>query len=88
MPLPDRSAVAITTQHYYTAHKNDINHKGIIPNVVVKFNDDQTRKEYAFFRAHPEAYYDLKFDPQLRRGLDELTQRLQVASAGPRPWPN
>ncbi len=86
MPLPDRSAVAITTQHYYTAHKNDINHKGILPDEDVKFTDDETRKEYAFFREHPDAYYDVKFDPQLRRGLDDLTQRLQVASAGPRPW--
>lgn len=87
MPLPDRSAVAITTQHYYTAHKNDINHKGIIPNEIVKFTDDETRKEYAFFRDHPDANYDVKNDPQLQRGLSDLSQRLQVASAGPRPWP-
>jgi carboxyl-terminal processing protease len=86
MPLPDRSAVAITTQHYYTAHKNDINHKGIMPDIVVKFTDDETRKEYAFFRDHPDANYDVKNDPQLQRGLSTLTQRLQVASAGPRPW--
>ncbi len=86
MPLPDRSAVAITTQHYYTAHRNDINHKGIIPNEVVKFTDDQTRKEFAFFRAHPDADYDVQNDPQLQRGLSDLSQRLQVASAGPRPW--
>ena len=31
LPLPDGSAARITTQHYYTARKNDINHKGIEP---------------------------------------------------------
>jgi carboxyl-terminal processing protease len=87
MPLPDRSAVAITTQHYYTADKHDINHKGIEPNIVVKFTDSDTRKHYAFLRDHPDAIYDVKYDPQLQRGLSNLDQRLQIASAGPKPWP-
>ncbi len=84
MPLPDHSAVAITTQHYYTAAKHDINHKGIAPDVTIKFSDEQERAHYAFQRAHPEAFYDLHSDPQLQRGLAELTERLRVASA--RPW--
>lgn len=85
LPLPDGSAARITTQHYYTAHKNDINHKGIEPDILVKFSDDEQRKHAAFQREHPEANYDLKYDPQLRRGLTELSQRM--ASAGPpRPW--
>lgn len=87
MPLPDNSAVAITTQHYYTAHKNDINHKGIVPNIVVKWSDDATRKHYAFLRDHPDALYDIKYDPQLKKGLSVLDQRLQVPGAGPRAWP-
>ena len=88
MPLADKSAVAITTQHYFTAHKNDINHKGVLPDIVVKFTDDQTRKHYAFQRDHPDAFYDLKNDPQLQRGVQELEQGKQFASAVPRSWPN
>lgn len=86
LPLPDGSAARITTQHYYTARKNDINHKGIEPDIHVKFTDEQQRLHAAFQREHPEANYDVKNDPQLKRGLSELTQKLQVASAGPRPW--
>lgn len=84
MGLPDGSAVAITTQHYYTAHKNDINHKGIEPNVPVTIPDDNLRKEAAFYRDHPEALYDLKYDTQLQTALSEVKQQMQVASA--RPW--
>lgn len=85
-PLDDGSAAKITTQHYYTAHKNDINHKGIQPDITVKFTDAQQRLHAAFLQDHPEANYDLKNDPQLQRGLSELTKKLVVASAGPRPW--
>ncbi len=84
MGLPDGSAVAITTQHYYTAHKNDINHKGIEPNVPVTIPDNNQRKEAAFYRDHPEALYDLKYDTQLQTALSEVKQQMQVASA--RPW--
>lgn len=84
MGLPDGSAVAITTQHYYTAHKNDINHKGIEPNVPVTIPDTNLRKEAAFYRDHPEALYDLKYDTQLQTALSEVKQQMQVASA--RPW--
>ena len=84
MGLPDGSAVAITTQHYYTAHKNDINHKGIEPNVPVTIPDSNLRKEATFYRDHPEALYDLKYDTQLQTALSEVKQQMQVASA--RPW--
>ena len=84
MGLPDGSAVAITTQHYYTAHKNDINHKGILPNVPVTIPDDNLRKDAAFRREHPEALYDLSYDTQLQTALTQVKQRMQVASA--RPW--
>ncbi|BDI31969.1 peptidase S41 [Capsulimonas corticalis] len=84
MGLRDGSAVAITTQHYYTAMKHDINHKGIEPNITVSYTDDDQRKMYAYLREHPEAFYDLKNDTQLQRALTELVQRTRVASA--RPW--
>ncbi|MEO7715251.1 MAG: S41 family peptidase [Capsulimonas sp.] len=84
MPLHDRSGILITTQHYYTAMKNDINHKGIEPNITVKYTDDDQRKMYAYLREHPEATYDLQNDTQLQRALTEAIQRTRVASA--RPW--
>jgi carboxyl-terminal processing protease len=84
MGLPDGSAVAITTQHYFTAHKNDINHKGIIPNIPVTIPDAALRKDAAFRRTHPEAFYDLQYDTQLQRAMTQVRQEMQVASA--RPW--
>lgn len=82
--LPDGSAVAITIQHYYTAHQNDINHKGIMPDVVVKFTDEALRKADAYRRDNPGAFYDLKNDPQLQKAVSVLTDQMRVASA--RPW--
>ncbi len=84
MGLPDGSAVAITTQHYYTAHKNDINHKGIVPNFPVTIPDDDLRQDAVFRRDHPDALYDLQYDTQLQTALAQVKQQMQVASA--RPW--
>ncbi len=78
MGLPDGSAVAITTQHYYTAHKNDINHKGIVPNVPVTIPDDNLRKDAAFRRDHPEALYDL----QVRHAAPDGADPGETADAG------
>ncbi len=82
--LPDGSAVLITTQHYYTAHKNDIHHKGIVPDVYVKIPDANLRRDAAFRRAHPEAVVDVVNDTQLQAAMAQVRQKMQVASA--RPW--
>ncbi|MBV9851351.1 MAG: S41 family peptidase [Armatimonadetes bacterium] len=84
MSLPDGSAVAITTQHYFTASKNDINHKGIEPNIVVHYSDADQRKMFAFQRDHPDAFYDIKYDTQLQRAMSAVRDQMRVASA--RPW--
>lgn len=81
MALPDGSAVAITTQHYYTAKMHDINHKGIEPNITVDYTPDDERKMYAYLQDHPDAFYDLPYDRQLQRALDVLKQHNRVASA-------
>ncbi len=81
LSLPDGSAVKITTQHYYTAHKNDINHKGIEPDIKVTIPDDNQRKEAAFYRVHSEALYDLQYDTQLQTALAQMKQQMQVARA-------
>ena len=84
MGLADGSAVAITTQHYYTARKNDIHHKGIEPDIKVTIPDANQRKEAAFYRDHPDAHYDLQYDTQLQTALAQEKQQMQVAKA--RPW--
>jgi len=84
LSLPDGSAVKITTQHYYTSHKNDINHKGIEPDIKVTIPDDNQRKETAFYRAHSEALFDLQHDTQLQTALSQMKQQMQVARA--KPW--
>lgn len=81
LSLSDGSAVKITTQHYYTAHKNDINHKGIEPDIKVTISDANQRKEAAFYRAHSEALYDTQYDTQLQTALLQMKQQLQVAKA-------
>jgi len=81
LSLSDGSAVKITTQHYYTAHKNDINHKGIEPDIKVAISDANQRKEAAFYRAHSEALYDTQYDTQLQTALLQMKQQLQVAKA-------
>ena len=82
--LPDGSAVLITTQHYYTAHKNDIHHKGIEPNVIVSIPDASLRKDAAFRKLHPDAICDVANDTQLQAALAQVRQKMQVASA--HPW--
>ncbi len=79
-PLRDGSAVAITTQHYYTARKHDINHKGIEPDISVAYTSSDKTKLYNFLKAHPESMYDLRDDTQLQRALAEVETRVRVAS--------
>ena len=84
LSLPDGSAVKITTQHYYTAHKNDINHKGIEPDIKVTIPDANQRKEAAYYRTHPDALYDVQYDTQLQTALSQMKEQMQVARA--KPW--
>lgn len=81
MPLRDGSAVAITTQHYYTAKLHDINHKGVLPDIEVKDSDDDQKKLIAYMHDHPEAFYDIDHDKQLQRALTEVKQRIVLAKA-------
>ncbi|HUA09108.1 MAG TPA: S41 family peptidase [Candidatus Acidoferrales bacterium] len=56
-PLPDGSAVKITTARYLTPHNRDINHLGIKPDIVVA--EPRTSR-----------FGDPKNDPQLRRAIE------------------
>jgi len=89
MPLADDSAVKITTQHYFTRDKHDINIKrdlegralstvgGIKPNIEVPFNDHEVALQRDALRSDPRnmAIQD-KYDPQLQRALKEITAKL------------
>ena len=67
-PLPDGSAVKITTARYLTPHNRDINHLGIEPDIVV---------------AEPakSRFGDPKTDPQLRRAMEFVDGRIAHLSA-------
>jgi carboxyl-terminal processing protease len=58
-PLPDGSAVKITSARYLTPHNRDINHLGIQPDITVA--EPRTSR-----------FGDPKNDPQLRRAMDYI----------------
>jgi carboxyl-terminal processing protease len=62
-PLPDGSAVKITTARYLTPHNRDINHLGIKPDIAVK--EPRTSR-----------FGDPQNDPQLRRAIQYVDQRI------------
>lgn len=68
VPLPDGSAIKVTTARYLTPRNRDINHLGITPDIVLSENK------------HPQ-YGDPTKDDQLRRALDFLDARLAQLNA-------
>ncbi len=62
-PLPDGSAVKITTARYLTPHNRDINHLGIQPDIAV--TEPRTSR-----------FGDPKNDPQLRKAMEYLSQQI------------
>ena len=65
-PLPDGAAIKITTAHYLTPRRRDINLKGIDPDVRVDENRDPR-------------YGDLAKDAQLRAAIVYLQKKLADA---------
>ncbi|HYL26916.1 MAG TPA: S41 family peptidase [Candidatus Nitrosotalea sp.] len=63
IPLPDRSAIKVTTARYLTPRNRDINHLGITPDVVVIENK------------HPQFGQPAK-DDQLTRAIQYLDDKL------------
>jgi carboxyl-terminal processing protease len=63
IPLPDRSAIKVTTARYLTPRNRDINHLGITPDVVVGENK------------HPQFGQPAK-DEQLARAIQYLDDKL------------
>jgi carboxyl-terminal processing protease len=62
-PLPDGSAIKITTAHYLTPNHKDINLKGIEPNVVVAENKDAR-------------FGELRYDAQLQAAVALLEKKI------------
>jgi carboxyl-terminal processing protease len=63
IPLPDKSAIKVTTARYLTPRNRDINHLGITPDVVVIENK------------HPQFGQPLK-DDQLQHAIEYLNDKL------------
>ena len=89
IPLENDAAVKITTQHYFTRDKHDINvHRdpdgrpastngGVVPDVVVEFTERDIAAQREALRTNPQDKTAAdRLDPQLRRGLDILTAKL------------
>ena len=67
-PLPDGSAVKITTARYLTPRNRDINHLGITPDVVISENK------------HPQYGIPTK-DEQLQHAIEYLTEKIGKLNA-------
>jgi carboxyl-terminal processing protease len=68
VPLPDGSAIKVTTARYLTPRNRDINHLGITPDIVIGENK---RPQFG----------DPAKDDQLRRALDYLDAKLAQLNA-------
>jgi carboxyl-terminal processing protease len=62
-PMPDGSAIKITTARYLTPHNRDINHLGIEPDIVVS-------------EPHNARFGEPSDDPQLRRAMQFVDARI------------
>lgn len=89
IPLADESAVKITTQHYYTRDKHDINIKrddegnpisgtgGVHPDIWVDFTEKDYEAQREVLRQDPQNRAAVnKLDPQLRRAVTVLKDKL------------
>jgi len=73
-PLPDGSAVKITTARYLTPHNRDINSVGIQPDITAEENKTPR-------------YGDLTKDTQLQTAVAFLQNKIARQSGGPTPAP-
>ena len=89
IPLADDSAVKITTQHYFTRDKHDINKKrdangkqisgGILPDIIVSSDEKDEAAENAALRRAPQNLLAAdKYDAQLQKALSVIAGELSV----------
>ncbi len=66
-PLPDGAAIKITTAHYLTPNRHDINLRGIAPDVIVNEN-------------HDARFGEIDRDAQLRAAISVLQKEIAAKS--------
>ncbi len=66
IPLPDGSAIKVTTARYYTPSGECINEKGIEPDIEL---------EYQFLGMEDQAY-DVSLDNQIQKAVEVLSQEM------------
>ncbi|KEI06911.1 S41 family peptidase [Clostridium botulinum] len=62
----DGTALKVTTSKYYTPKGENIHHKGIRPDIEIKYPEELLRKPY-----------ERKNDPQFNRALEVITQKIK-----------
>jgi carboxyl-terminal processing protease len=77
VPMPGDAAVRITTAKYLTPKGTDIHKVGIQPDIVVQMPEPDTLPDDADLEADR-----LKYDPQLRKAVDFLREKLASMNSG------
>jgi carboxyl-terminal processing protease len=77
MPLPDGSALWLTTAKYYTPSKQVIQARGIAPDIEASLSADEERavllrQRHTLLSAEDQKLVDQAPDPQLDRAIDTL----------------
>ena len=77
MPLPDGSALWLTTAKYYTPSKQVIQERGIAPDIESSLNAEEERavllrQRHTLLSPEEQALVDQAPDPQLDRAVDAL----------------
>jgi carboxyl-terminal processing protease len=78
MPLPDGSALWLTTAKYYTPSKQVIQEKGITPDIESSLNADEERavllrQRHTLLSPEDQKLTDQAPDPQFNRAVDALS---------------
>jgi carboxyl-terminal processing protease len=68
--LPDGSGLNVTVAHYFTPNGTDINHKGIVPDIIVPLNHTQSNT----LIENPKLFAS-KSDPQYQRAVHGLLEK-------------
>jgi len=76
LPLPDGSALKLTTAYYYTPNKRCIHREGIVPDVVVPIDEDTER--YLLLKRTPGGLDSL---PENERVRAETVEDIQLSRA-------
>ncbi len=75
-PLPNSSAVKLTTAHYVTPRGRDINKRGIMPDIVVEEKKDKDKKEQTA-AVPPKKETDLQLD-SAKKVLEEQIKKWET----------